>query len=387
AETGDQRAALMAWESTWQGLSAPATAYLYTERYRWRRKSSNGPEIAADLVAAAQVADQDSSDPRLTGEVRRRIRRLVAGAFEARDSVFPAWVRLPIDDRTRDLMNTWVSTDSATSMREFLSAHWSELSNESCLFALDALSQLFPEYDKPRQLIFVIADGLEHGLQRTLDTLTAEGRALELVREWIATPTWTGSQRYLSDHSDLRSDPIVRRILAANDAPSARQHLAILSLTDHYPIPEVIDAVLDRTDAKDLAFRVIATGEPDLIRALWWASPHPSADPFTAPLLSAVLTALVTEAETIALDEQPDPLSDGDRRQSGDIPDAAESAATVAETDRFASNIREAAYAAAAAGTDRDRHRALAALESINTQFESLTIVIDALREPRPRAI
>ncbi|MFJ9371645.1 hypothetical protein ACIRRA_45695, partial [Nocardia sp. NPDC101769] len=344
AQAGDQDAALEVWEGVWEGLTSSAVAFLRAERYLWRRRSGeDSPTAIKDLVRAAQDADRNDSDLRFSGEIRRRIRQLLDASDAVEDRV-PPWATLSIDDHVIELANSWVTADTSAEVR-FLRTQWSELCTEPIRAALSALGRLYPDNPELSRMNRIIDHGINRGIDETLVVLSAEVRARELVQDWIKTPTWTTSQRFLEQRDALRTDPAVRALLTASDDATARQHLGILQLTDHYRTGEVFDAVLDYNDAKDLLFELITTGDPELLRALWWASPHLSRDEFTAPFIVAVLAAFTSD---------------------GELPDY----------------ILDAAHTAAAASSLRDRERAVRALDSIHVQHRAAEAITAALRAP-----
>jgi hypothetical protein len=64
----------------------------------------------------------------------------------------------------------------------------------------------------------------------------------------------------------------------------ARPYLAILRLTEHVPVSDVFDAIIDPTDAHQLLLRVARTGSAELVTEAWYATPHIAAAPFASPI-------------------------------------------------------------------------------------------------------
>jgi hypothetical protein len=118
-----------------------------------------------------------------------------------------------------------------------------------------------------------------------------------LLQGWISTPSWNASQAFLAEHPALRSPETVATLETWSGDELARQHLAILRLTEHVAAGEVFDAILDPTDARQLLFRVARTGSAALIAEAWYATPHIAADPFATTLAAALVQALSDETD------------------------------------------------------------------------------------------
>ncbi|MBK6888251.1 MAG: hypothetical protein IPH03_18610 [Tetrasphaera sp.] len=83
---------------------------------------------------------------------------------------------------------------------------------------------------------------------------------LDLIRSWIATETSAASKAFLADHEADLTDRWTRDILVGSDQEVARQHLAILDLTNDLGVDAAYAIVTDVDAAEDAAYRAIDTG-------------------------------------------------------------------------------------------------------------------------------
>ena len=112
----------------------------------------------------------------------------------------------------------------------------------------------------------------------------------------MATPTWTESRTFLTEHrAALLAEPTLN-LLAATDNDTARQHDAILSLTTQLPDEQVYALITDPGQAEDAALDAIETGNLPLLAAILTAAPSFQERPVTWSLSAAVL--LLAQDET-----------------------------------------------------------------------------------------
>jgi hypothetical protein len=149
---------------------------------------------------------------------------------------------------------------------------------------------------------------LQHWLD-VFDAIDARGRdvvfaemdavqaTVSLLQGWISAPSWNASQAFLAGHPALRGPEALVTLENWSGDDLARQHLAILRLTEHVPAGDVFDAILDPTDAHQLLLRVARTGSAELITEAWYATPHLAADPLAATLTAALVQALSNQAD------------------------------------------------------------------------------------------
>ena len=303
AESGDRAAVLLHWTTTWTGLAAESTAFLLVARCLWRRSSTNDADLGIDdLQLAAQHADQPATDQRLIGEVRQRIRAAARHPDMPAEADLPPWVTAAVPDSTYELLNSWLQCQNGAQRVQYLRQHWPTLRAHNTQQELDILTHLHPTATSLEELKGILTHATENGLDNTIAELSAHDAAEQLLRDWIDTPTWTESQRFLETHPELIDDGRHAAILNRGNDSTLRQHLGILLLARHHPLGEIFDAVLDRNDAHVLLFKVISHGNAELIRALWFAAPTLPHDDFARSLAIAVLSALDDEPDTDLLD-------------------------------------------------------------------------------------
>ncbi|KOX33455.1 hypothetical protein ADK67_06135 [Saccharothrix sp. NRRL B-16348] len=291
-----RRTALATWEETWASMPAAGRAYLMVQRHLWRRTSSHGADEAADdLSSAASHAEEDSGDLRFLGEVRRMVREAaVSGGGVA--TGLPAWATAPVDDSTVALANAWTSQSSATAAGDFLRQHWETLRTDDSRAALATLCDLYPDAARLLWLKEQLDDAVHKGLGTIVNDMATREAAVELVEQWITSATLIESQRFLEEHPALVNDPLHTDVLVAH-GDSARSYLGIVQLARYFPVNEVFDAILDGEDTRDLLFKIVAEGNLDLIRSLWFTSPHLANDEFAGVFAFSVIAALGATGE------------------------------------------------------------------------------------------
>ena len=361
SDTGDRDGALAAWEAAWADLPPGAQAELMVAKYRWRAGREDAEGAIGDLLRAVQAADAETGDLRLAARARQQVRDAVTPLTSSLPpqvvEELPPWVTTPIPDRAVELVNTWLSAPAWLDQERILTEHVEQLTHPGNRVAIDALAALHADNGKLDFLRQVIADIGARGSEPVLAEIRATGAHATLIHDWIAAPTWSASQRFLTEHPELLADPFTAELLESmRGDPAAEQHLAIIRLAGNVPLPEIFDAVLDPTDARDLFLKITESGDADRIRNLWFAAPQLAQDPFAGPFAAALVTALTADG----VDE--------------------ETRATAQEL------IEEAAHNA----TDRDRRDALAQLRRLATNRPDRAATVNelarVLADPPPLA-
>ena len=138
----------------------------------------------------------------------------------------------------------------------------------------------------------LLADIDAHGL----DTMIARGRddfsRRSLVNSWIATRTWTESERFLAEHRDELSAAEVRELLADSDDPVVQQHLAIIRLGDDTPLDRVFEIVTDTAVAAEAALDAVETGDLARLPLLLAVAPAVMDRQVTGAFLLAVIALM-----------------------------------------------------------------------------------------------
>ena len=154
---------------------------------------------------------------------------------------------------------------------------------------------LYTEADDLAELTEILASIKSRGLDAVLDEMRAANHRADIVRQWLATPTWSASQEFLTTHPQLLSDPHVLDLLQANlDEPVIQQHVGILQLATRKGLAEVYDLVTDLSMAVDSAMEAVESGDLATLTDLAMVSPGLNRIPFTAPYLASIYRALAT---------------------------------------------------------------------------------------------
>ncbi|MGW5650096.1 hypothetical protein ACWEWO_01760, partial [Streptomyces humi] len=295
--SGNQEGTIPNSDEVISGFAAGPQAELLVSRAYWRMTRDDHGGATTDLISAARQADE-TTDPTWVGRARRAVRHLVddvrrapaAQTFLAEATGdLPAWAVGPFPSGSVDRIDRWLSTQTWPEQEDFLRREYPLLITADGLAALDIAHALYPEATGLSELSDLLTAASEHGLDEVLDERRTIHAATDLLSQWLATPTWPADLEFLRDHPQLTSDPLIARLLATNaQAPTARQHLGILVLTQLLTIPDIYDAVIDPTTAVDTAMSFVEKGQPEGLSPLLFAAPDLSRMQFVTPYLLAV---------------------------------------------------------------------------------------------------
>jgi hypothetical protein len=230
---------------------------------------------------------------------RRHIRARLA-PFDPLDLsgvAFPSWATTPIPEPVINLADGWITAD--WSLRRLILNGPDMLIDRAMLRVLSVVNCDRPEL---REWLDIANDIDARSRDVVLAEMDTAYAAMSLLRDWISSPSWNASQAFLTGHPTLRGPGAVAALQTWSGDEVARQHLAILRLTEHVPTGDVFDAILDPTDAHQLLLRVARTGSAELIVETWYATPHIAADPFAAALTVALVQALSNNTDNTDLD-------------------------------------------------------------------------------------
>ncbi|MGW3415575.1 tetratricopeptide repeat protein, partial [Streptomyces sp. NPDC000888] len=331
-------------------LPSGPQAELLVARAQWRHLHDDHAGAAADLLSAAQRADE-TTEPTWAGRSRRAVRNLaeeLGGHVLARQSLeptladLPAWSKDELPTEAIDRFNGWLSAPSWPEQETFIQQTYPLLTAPEGRAALDLTRALYPEATGLDDLAAVLDAAHEQGLDQVLEELRETNARSDLVDEWLATPTWPEDLEFLNSHPQLTDDPLVRELLNSQwDEPASRQHLGILQLTDRLPAPDVYDAITDPTTAVDTAMEFVEKGRPDELLPLLLASPALTQMPFITPYLFAVHTVFSTPpaAET----PQPEATPDANAPSPADLIEQAAAQGSEVQRGAGAARLRQLA--------------------------------------------
>ncbi|MFE9603578.1 hypothetical protein, partial [Streptomyces hokutonensis] len=298
SETGDRQGALHASDQVISEFpSGPQAELLVSRASTWRRAQDDHAGAIADLISAARHADE-TTDPTWAGRARRAVRGLIGTlqqdslyrpALEQVRQDLPTWASGDLPHESVGRFNQWLSAESWAEREAFLKQTYTLLTTRQEQAALEIARAVYPEATALTDLADLTTAAAEHGLDRVLDEHRAFNTAADLVRQWLATPTWPEDLDFLGEHPALTNGPLVRELLGSlSDDPASRQHLGILGLTEHMAVPDIYDAVTDLSTAVDTAMDFIEQGQPDGLPWLLLTVPMLTRIPFIAPYVMAV---------------------------------------------------------------------------------------------------
>ncbi|MCX4750402.1 tetratricopeptide repeat protein [Kitasatospora sp. NBC_01287] len=231
-----------------------------------------GTSAAVDqLLHAAQAAA--AGDPQPLQRARQLIRRTATG-LDLHDPRLPDWATHALPDSSLKLLDQWNRTADWRSGEAFLRAHAAEILRPDFRHHLRLLVSLFPDDPAVDSLAHALTEADTHGLDPILDRERRNHEAHTLLAAWITTPTWPDSLEFLDEHIEELLTHEVLSLLAGQDTPVGRQHLAILQLAAQLPHDQVFEIVTDLDTATEYGFRAVQLGDVPLLCAVADACPQ-----------------------------------------------------------------------------------------------------------------
>ncbi|GAA1387814.1 tetratricopeptide repeat protein [Catellatospora chokoriensis] len=195
-------------------------------------------------------------DPSSLSRARQQVRSTVT-SLGIQDPRLPNWARDPLPDDVVELLNQWAKVAGWSATEAFLRAHAERLLQPDFRHHLELAAALFPHNPAIDNLTVFLGQADTEGFDIVLDRGRAHYEVPQLLREWVATPSWAESRDFLEEHGSKLRTREVQALLAGTDAPSARLHLAILQLTETLTYDEIYEIVTDRDVAIDQAFTAV----------------------------------------------------------------------------------------------------------------------------------
>ena len=372
ADAGRPEEALQVFETAGESLGPGARAQLYASRFAWRR-SHNDEKATDDLRYAAAAADTEA-DPAWAGRARRAVRAVAEAAeVSARPAGLPTWATAQLPESVVAMLNDWLAAADWTQQENFLRTSSVKLLTPESQDALSLTAALHPELAKLTRLSSILAEIASRGIDPVLADLGATHRHLDLVQNWIATPTWTESQDFLAAHPELITDSRTVDVMRAGTGDRViAQHIAIIRLCQRMPIAEVYDLVTDVSMAADAAMTAAEAGDDTTLAYIWAAAPDLARTPFAAPYLTAVHMVLQESPERDVSEENegsdPGRLMEIAAEQGTEAQRAAGSARLrrlARNQPRHAKSVGRLAEILATAGSANSENQTTAAAEAV----------------------
>ncbi|MBE4759381.1 ATP-binding protein [Streptomyces caniscabiei] len=268
----ETKVASSAWEDTITDLefSPLAQAELRSHYAAYLAEHLDSTLAVEHLVRAAQACVVGDRSP--LSRARQQVRG-TATSLGIQDPRLPDWAVAPLPDDVLELLNQWAEAPDWSTVEAFLHSHAERLRQPDFRRGLELAAALFPESPD----IDDLTDFLDQVEAEGLDVILERGRRDNEVRQtldaWIATPTWAESKDFLDGHDSILRTPEVQALLAGADAPEARQHLAILQLTEGLSSDQVYDIVTDPDVATEHAFAAVDQADVPLMRRVLDAHP------------------------------------------------------------------------------------------------------------------
>ncbi|MEV4333454.1 hypothetical protein AB0K02_23420 [Streptomyces sp. NPDC049597] len=195
-------------------------------------------------------------DPPSLSRARQQVRSTVT-SLGIQDPRLPNWARDPLPDDVVELLNQWAKVAGWPATEAFLRAHAERLLQPDFRHHLELAAALFPQNPAIDNLTVFLGQVDTEGFDTVLDRGRHYYEVSQLLREWIATPSWAESRDFLEEHGSKLRTREVQALLAGTNAPSARLHLAVLQLTETLTYDEIYEIVTDRDVAIEQAFTAV----------------------------------------------------------------------------------------------------------------------------------
>ncbi|MDN5861100.1 MAG: hypothetical protein L0H84_21050, partial [Pseudonocardia sp.] len=284
------------WNEAIRSLRQPAArAELRTAWARRLLGTARPDDAARQARIATAEADQpvaDNEPPQqlavvLVTRARTSIRSLVQADLPQLSDL-PIWASAPIPDQHIELVDTVAAATVWPNRQAAITAHRELFTAPEFRTTLLALSDLHPINPVPRQLLALLDEIDESGLDAAFARHATDHDRRALLNAWINTTTWTDSQHYLAEHrAALLADPVLE-LLADTDDGTARQHHAILTLTRALPDDRIYAMITDPARAEDAALDAIETGDIPKLAMILTAAPNLANRPVSWAVAAAV---------------------------------------------------------------------------------------------------
>ncbi|MFF9772373.1 hypothetical protein ACF1HJ_01615 [Streptomyces sp. NPDC013978] len=222
------------------------------------------------LVRAAQACVVGDWSP--LSRARQQVRG-TATSLAIQDPRLPDWAVAPLPDDVLELLNQWVRAADWPTTEAFLHAHVDRLRQPDFRRGLELAAALFPESPDIDDLTDFLDQVEAEGLDAVLDRGRHDYEVRQTLDAWISTRTWAESKDFLDGHESVLRTPEAQALLAGTDAPEARQHLAILQLTEGFSSDQVYEIVTDTDVATEHAFAAVDQAAVPLMRRVLDAHP------------------------------------------------------------------------------------------------------------------
>ena len=245
AEAGRQEEALRIFETVGESLRPGARAELLIGRFAWRRNHDDQAAIG-DLRDAAAAAEEEP-DRGWAGRARRAVRAGAEAAGSSAELVdLPTWATAELPESIMTMLSDWLAAADWAQQEEFLRTSNAELLTPQGRDALSLTTAVYPELAELTNLSRVLAEIASRGVDAVLAELGAAHGHLKLIKDWLATSTWTESQDFLAAHPELIADSRTVDVLRAYSGdPVIARHIAIVRLCQRMPLAEIYDLATD----------------------------------------------------------------------------------------------------------------------------------------------
>ena len=323
ADVGQAGAIPLAWYASIDTVAHPAARAelraVWARRLSVSGQTQHAWEQLHHAAADADLPPPDQQPPDrmsiiLTMRARQAVRALAQNLGPLATDGLPIWASAPLPEEHLDLVNAYAQATDWPTAQAVLNDHREILTSPQFPTTLTALAGLYLTNPVPGQLLRLLAEIDESGIDTAFTLRHADHQRHALLAAWINTPTWPESLDYYRQHHTDLTAADTRAILASIDDDTARQHLAILDLTGVMPPEQVYSLVTDPAAAEDAALDALE--HADLVRLAAIATATTSAlhtRPSAWGLVRAVLL-IATDQSDLAYDiahqlaEQASPL-------------------------------------------------------------------------------
>ncbi|MGH3937794.1 MAG: hypothetical protein ACRDTG_04040 [Pseudonocardiaceae bacterium] len=299
SEIGQADAAASSWHAAIDAIAHPAARAGLRVAWARRLSASEHPEQAwGQLRTAAAEADlptagdgpPDRTSAILMSRARIAIRSLVQdlGSTGAADGL-PVWASAPLLDSQIELVVAYDQADGWPATQAVLEEHRDCLTSPEFRTAVHALAGLYPTDSVPGDLLRLLDEIDELGIEKVFGRRNADYDRRALLAAWVNTPTWSESFDFFRANQAALATDDSRAFLDGIDHNLARRHLGILVLAGVLPVEQVYAVVKDTAVAEEAVFAAIEAGNLPVLSAILAAAPELQTRPNAWGLAVSVL--------------------------------------------------------------------------------------------------
>ena len=257
------------WRETIDTLPPHSASILRGDLVQSLLKDNDYDAAVTELGTAIASADSPGAVSHIVDRARQRARAILWTLAENDPSLHelgvPLWARTPIAETDIAFLNEWQeAAQTPGEEAAFVRRNHERLSQPALESVVESLRHLHTSNPSIGHFASVMAEIAQVGVEAVETRMRADGETLVAIREWISTPDWEESRRYLKGHVTTLLTNRARELLGdPRRAPVISQHAAILELSREagFGPDRAYDLVQQPSDAIKACMTAIRDGD------------------------------------------------------------------------------------------------------------------------------